>query len=293
MRLQIEEHAGDAAAAESSLQAGNGRGEVAQNRPRGRVAEVGRHEVLAARLRRRGRALGRLRMAIVLDVHPAQARLHRQVLLEDFGGEKPCTRMLAASKISTIAGWFTCRWISASSWPVWPTRLASISRPKVRSERWQASAIWPNWSTACGRCSRIGALGLIEREAADQLGLEGVGQLAGLRDVAGQVLLERHETFFVPSSTSSSLTLPIGEPIDETFSPYSSCRWRILDLRLAQLHHVLDAVADVDEAHCVVLKPRAAKAANCCTAVFWLAASSAKPDRITRRFVRHGQTPGI
>ena len=29
------------------------------------------------------------------------------------------------------------------------------------------------------------------------------------------------KTFFVPSSTSNSLTLPIGEPIDETFRPYS------------------------------------------------------------------------
>ena len=31
----------------------------------------------------------------------------------------------------------------------------------------------------------------------------------------------------MPSSTSMSLTLPIGEPSEATFRPYSSSRWRI------------------------------------------------------------------
>ena len=39
----------------------------------------------------------------------------------------------------------------------------------------------------------IGAFGVVEREAADQLGFEGVGQFAGVLDVALEVLVERDE----------------------------------------------------------------------------------------------------
>jgi hypothetical protein len=39
----------------------------------------------------------------------------------------------------------------------------------------------------------VGALGVIEREPANQLRLEGMGQLAGLLHFLAQVLLERHK----------------------------------------------------------------------------------------------------
>ena len=64
----------------------------------------------------------------------------------------------------------------------------------------------------------------------------------------------------MPSSTSSSLTLPIGEPIEATFRPYSSSRWRIAVISDSrQLHHVLGAAAGVDEADAVVLQAEGGK----------------------------------
>ena len=69
---------------------------------------------------------------------------------------------------------------------------------------------------------------MIEGKAADELGLEGMGHLTSLLHILVQVLLEGHEDVLVPSSTSWSLTLPMGEPIDDTSSPYSFSRCRTL-----------------------------------------------------------------
>ena len=86
----------------------------------------------------------------------------------------------------------------------------------------------------------------------------------------------------MPSSTSHSLTLPIGEPIEETFSPYSSCRWRsLLDLRQLSFITFLMPLADVDEAQAVVLQPERGKGGKLLLGRLWAAASSAKPERIT------------
>ena len=61
----------------------------------------------------------------------------------------------------------------------------------------------------------------------------------------------------VPSSPSHSFTLPIGEPIEETFRPHSSCKWRsFLDLRQRQIHHALDAAPHVHRSQTVVLQPQ-------------------------------------
>ena len=62
----------------------------------------------------------------------------------------------------------------------------------------------------------------IEGKAAEQLRLEGMGQLARLLHVAGQVLLDRHVGVLAcRPRRRNSLTLPMGEPSDDTFSPYS------------------------------------------------------------------------
>jgi len=97
---------------------------------------------------------------------------------------------------------------------------------------------------ACAKCSRGSvAFRRVEREPADEFGLEGVGQLAGAADFFFEVAVERDKLGSrVPSSTSRSFTLPIGEPIDATFMPYSSSIWAKLgDLVLGELHHILDA----------------------------------------------------
>ena len=49
------------------------------------VAQVGRDEVLEGLFIDVPLPLDRLRVVIVFDVYPADARLHRQVLLEHFG----------------------------------------------------------------------------------------------------------------------------------------------------------------------------------------------------------------
>ena len=111
------------------------------------VAEIGRDEMLERLfIDVRPCRFDRLRVAIVFDVHPADARLHRQVLLEHLG--RPCSpgvMMLPASKISTQRRVIDLPMnLGHQICPVWPTRLASISRPKVRSLRWHVSAIWPS-----------------------------------------------------------------------------------------------------------------------------------------------------
>ena len=58
-------------------------GEVAQDPLVAAVAQMGRHEVLQL-VFVDVRAAAELRVVIILDVHPADAGLHRQVLLESF-----------------------------------------------------------------------------------------------------------------------------------------------------------------------------------------------------------------
>jgi len=77
--------------------------------------------------------------------------------------------------------------------------------------------------------------------------------------------------------------LPIGEPIDETFSPYSSIRCRTFWISpLASFITFLIPPPTSIKRMLKYCNPNAAKAQNCSTAVLWLAASSAKPERITR-----------
>ena len=102
---------------------------------------------------------------------------------------------------------------------------------------------------------RVGALGMIEREAADQLGLEGVGQVAGLLDVLLQVFLERHVGVLRAVVDVEQLDLADRRAdrghVQPVFVLQVADR---LDFALAQLHHVLDAVAGVDEPQAVVLQ---------------------------------------
>ena len=118
--------------------------EIAEDGLVAAVAHVGRHEILHRVLSDVAGLVGGARMAVVLDVHPAQSGLHRLILLEQLGRRKALGRMLAASKTSTMAGMVHLPVDLGQKLAVGPTRLASISRPKVRSARWQASAIWPN-----------------------------------------------------------------------------------------------------------------------------------------------------
>ena len=83
MRFQVQEHTRNAAPFETSFQRGNRRGKVAQNDFVAAVTQIGRNKVPQRIFIDMPDALGRLRMAVIFDVHPTQAGLHRQVLLED------------------------------------------------------------------------------------------------------------------------------------------------------------------------------------------------------------------
>ena len=194
MRLQVEEHAGNAAPVQLLLQRGERGGEVAAESPRGRCRPCRPARSASAWPRRCTTFCpDRAGMAIVLDVHPAHGRLHRQILLVNFAGVKPWQTMLPPSKTSTMAGWFTWRWISARIWPVLPTRFGF----DLEAER-QVGAVahFGDLPQLVDRLRnvllRIAPLRRIERKTADQLGLEGVGQLAGLLHVLLQIFLERH-----------------------------------------------------------------------------------------------------
>ena len=140
--------------------------------------------------------------------------------------------------------------------PVWPTRLASISRPNVRSLRWQALG---DLAELVGRLrdvlARVFAFGRIEREAADQLGFEGVGQLAGAADFFFQIFLERHEA--VLGAVVDVAQLHLADRRADRGDVHAVLVFEVAelgDLALGELHHVLDAVADVDEPQAVVLQ---------------------------------------
>ena len=68
---------------------------------------------------------------------------------------------------------------------------------------------------------------MVEGKTADQLGFEGVGQVRPF-ERHDKVLAERDVGVLGPVVDVLNLTLPIGEPIEETFSPYSFCNWRTL-----------------------------------------------------------------
>ena len=65
----------------------------------------------------------------VAQVHPAQAGLHRQVLLEKFGRRKALGLDVYRVEDQHHAWMVHLSWISASIWPVLPTRPGLTSRP--------------------------------------------------------------------------------------------------------------------------------------------------------------------
>ena len=105
--------------------------------------------------------------------------------------------------------------------------------------------------------ARVGALGVIEREAADELGFEGVGQLAGAADFLFEVLVERHE--LVLGAVVDVAELHLADRRADRRDVHAVFVFEVAelgDLALGELHHVLDAAADVDEPQAVVLQPQ-------------------------------------
>ena len=104
--------------------------------------------------------------------------------------------------------------------------------------------------------ARVVAFGRIEREAADQLGLEGVGQLAGVAHFFFEVVVERHVV--VLGAVVDVAQLHLADRRADRGDVHAVFVFEVAelgDLALGELHHVLHAAADVDEAQAVVLQP--------------------------------------
>ena len=161
-------------------------------------------------------------------MHPAQARLHRQILLEDFRGRKALRQDIGRVENQDHAGMVHLlvnlgQDLARAADQVGLDLQAVGQVGAVASLGDLAQLVHGLRQIFPG----IGPLGRIERKPADQLGLEARGPIRTPSSPRGRDI---SETARRRSSSRrrrrSNFTLPMGEPIDETFSPYWSCRWR-------------------------------------------------------------------
>ena len=136
----------------------------------------------------------------------------------------------------------------------------------------------------------IGALGMIEREAADQLGLEGVRHLAGFLDVLLQVLLERHVG--VLGAVVDVEQLDLADRRADRGHVQAVFVFQVangLNLAHAELHHVLDAFAGIDEAQAVVLQAQGGKGGELLHGRLLIGGFVGEAAQRDLRFFRHGR----
>src|SRR5438067_6767303 len=95
---------------------------------------------------------------------------------------------------------------------------------------------------------RIFSLGMIKRKAADELGLEGVGQLASLFDFVVEVFLKRHKAVLRAIFLIEQLDLADWRAerrdVEAVFILQMADAG---DLRLAELHYVFDTLAGINK----------------------------------------------
>ena len=197
-----------------------------------------------------------LRVVIILDVHPADAGFHRQVL-----GKRFFCRVALADDVAAVENRDQRRVIHAAvQLGDELARLADQIGLDFQAEREIAAvAGLGDLAQLVGRLGdvlpRIGALGMIERKAADQLGFEGVGQLAGAAYFLFEILVERHE--LVVGAVVDVAELHLADRRADRRDVHAVFVFQVAqlgDLALGELHHVLDAAADVDEPQAVVLQ---------------------------------------
>jgi hypothetical protein len=97
---------------------------------------------------------------------------------------------------------------------------------------------------------------MIERKAADELGLECVSEFAGAGDVLLEILVERHVA--VRGAIVDVAEFHLADRRADRGDVHAVFVFEVPeldDLGLGELHHVLDAVAEVDEPQAVVLQP--------------------------------------
>ena len=181
VRLEVDDDAGDAALGELLFELRNHFGEVAKDALVAAVAEMGGDEVLEHFFVDVGDSADGFWVSVVFDVHPADAGFHREVLREDFVGG-----IALADDVAGVEDGDQRRVIHAAvELGDELARLADEVGFDFEAEgEIAAVAGFGDLAELVGGLrdvlARIVAFGRVEREAADQLGFEGVGQFAGV-----------------------------------------------------------------------------------------------------------------
>ncbi len=200
-------------------------------------------------------------MQIVFDVHPAQARLHQAKLIQNLAGRVALARQVAAVEHQHQRRVVHLAMDFGQDGAVLAHQVG-FQLDAVRQVAAQAG--FGDLPQLIDHLRHVvlgvGSLGMIEREAADQLGLEGVRQLARRLDFLVQVFLEGD--VFVLGAVVDVEQLDFADRRTDRGHVQAVFVFQVadvLDLALAQLHDVLDAFADVDEAQAVVLQSHGGK----------------------------------
>ena len=256
MGLQIEKHPWNPTAIQLLRERGEHGLEIGKDPFVAACAAVGRHEVvehvlidmLAADLARH--------LAIVLDVHPAQPRLHRLPLGVDLGRGEALHDQIGGVEHEHETGMVDLPVDLGEQ----VARLADQIGLDLEAEgEVGAVAGLGNLADAVCRLLQIvlglRPLGRIEGEAADELGLEGMGEFACLGDILGEILFEGHVGILRAVGRIDELDLADRRGDRRHVQAILILEVaEFLDLRQRQLHDVLHALADVDEPQAVILE---------------------------------------
>ena len=193
VRLQFQKYAWNAAALEPLFQSRDRLAEVAEDCVVGAFANVGRHEILERRLVEMLGALPLAGMAVVFDVNPADAWLHRLIMLEHLARREALRDEIARVEHQHQGRMIHLPMDFGEDQSVLPDKIRLDLQAKGEVRAMAALDNLPDLIDHLRHVRpRIGPPWMIKRKAADQLRLEGVGKLANPRHLFGQILGERH-----------------------------------------------------------------------------------------------------
>ena len=259
------------------------------------VAQVRRHKVLERFFVDVIGLFGRVGMAIVLDVQPAQTGLQLAVLLEALVRREALSRDVGPVEdqhqrgmvhLAMDLGQQTAGLTDQIGFQLQAeSQVAAVARFRDLAQLIDdLRQVLP----------RIGPARMIEGEPADQLRLERMGHLARLLDVLLQVLLERHKTVRASVVHVQQLDLSNRRPDRRHIQAVPVLQMPDLgDLRLGQLHHVLDALPRVDEPNRVVLQAQGSEGRKLLLGQLLVGGFIGETGQNHRGFVGHGSRPSL
>ena len=256
MRFEIEKHARNTAAGELLGERGKHPAEVGEDLLVAAGADVSRHEVGQRVFLDVLAAGGGLHRPVILDVDPAESRLHRLPLLPDLVRREALHDQVGGVEHEHERGVVhpavdLCEQLAGAAHEVGLHLQAEGEVGAVARLGDLADLVHRLLEVVLG----LGVLRGIEGEAADQLRLEGVGEFAGLGHVLGEILLEGHVGVLRAVGLVEQLHLADGRSdrgdVEAVFVFEMA---NLLDLGHRELHDVLHALAHVDVPQAVVLQ---------------------------------------